>query len=210
MIDLIIADDNIEFLDAIKYNLSQEKQINIVSTAQNGQEAIEKCIKYNPNVILLDIQMPIIDGVQATKKIKQYNENIKVIILTTFDEDESISKAFLNGADNYLVKDIDTKTIISTINYVNDGMTLMQEKIQNKLKQIVKNQKNITSEKIDITDEQKKIIKLIVDGKKNEEIAEELHYSIGSIKNKITQILKELNLVDRTALAVYAIKQNII
>ncbi|EHL16501.1 hypothetical protein HMPREF9629_01048 [Peptoanaerobacter stomatis] len=141
MIDLIIADDNIEFLDAIKYNLSQEKQINIVSTAQNGQEAIEKCIKYNPNVILLDIQMPIIDGVQATKKIKQYNENIKVIILTTFDEDESISKAFLNGADNYLVKDIDTKTIISTINYVNDGMTLMQEKIQNKLKQIVKNQK---------------------------------------------------------------------
>ena len=154
--------------------------------------------------------MPIIDGVQATKKIKQYNENIKVIILTTFDEDESISKAFLNGADNYLVKDIDTKTIISTINYVNDGMTLMQEKIQNKLKQIVKNQKNITSEKIDITDEQKKIIKLIVDGKKNEEIAEELHYSIGSIKNKITQILKELNLVDRTALAVYAIKQNII
>ncbi|WP_081466040.1 response regulator transcription factor [Peptoanaerobacter stomatis] len=73
-----------------------------------------------------------------------------------------------------------------------------------------KKPKNITSEKIDITDEQKKIIKLIVDGKKNEEIAEELHYSIGSIKNKITQILKELNLVDRTALAVYAIKQNII
>lgn len=214
MIKIIIADDNMDFAQILKHNLKQDKEFQIQAIAKDGKQALEFCKQYEVDIVLMDIQMPICDGVEGTRLVKQYDEDIKVIVLTTFDEDKNVSEALENGADSYVLKEIDTAGLIEIIKNVQKGLTVMPNKVLKKVKKLLSEKDELMSlqeiiEKFELSEKELDIIRLIVKGRGNKEIADELFYTEGSIKNMISKILSKLNLQDRTQLAVFAIKNRI-
>jgi len=213
MINVIVADDQEIVREGIKMILSLDEEINILGEAENGKQLIILLEKLIPDVILLDIRMPIMDGVEATKIIKEKYANVKVIILTTFNEDEYIFKAIKNGAVGYILKDAGSEYIIKAIKAAYNGTILLDPEITLKL---VNAYNSITSEKQyfnKINDENHKldlltpreldIAKLIAQGKSNKDICKILFLSVGTVKNHVTKILDKLELTSRTELAVF-------
>ena len=213
MINVIVADDQEIVREGIKMILSLDEEINILGEAENGKQLIILLEKLIPDVILLDIRMPIMDGVEATKIIKEKYANVKVIILTTFNEDEYIFKAIKNGAVGYILKDAGSEYIIKAIKAAYNGTILLDPEVTLKL---VNAYNSITSEKQyfnKINDENHKldlltpreldIAKLIAQGKSNKDICKILFLSVGTVKNHVTKILDKLELTSRTELAVF-------
>lgn len=212
MIKVLIADDNIIFAKALKELIEQEKNICVVDCVVNGEEALTASKKHLPDVVLMDIKMPICDGIQGTKLIMQSIPSTKVLVLTTFFEDDYISQALRNGAVGYILKDTKENELIMAIQSVYNGYSIIQEDVFNSLKQKINDRyvKNDSVLDIPLSDSQKKILQLIVEGKSSKEIAEDLHFAEGTIRNMISGILEIFNLKDRTQLAIFAIKNNII
>jgi DNA-binding NarL/FixJ family response regulator len=215
VIKVLIVDDNIILRSGLKTIIQQEQDIKVVGCARNGKEALELCDKLLPDLVLMDIKMPVYDGVEGTKLIKEKHKEIKIIMLTTFDDEEYITKALINGADGYILKDIGDQELINVIKNTAKGFVVVQQSvlrdIRNKYETAIKmkNVRNITID-INLTNREKSIIKLIVDGKKNKEIAKELYLAEGSVRNIISSVLEKLKLQDRTQLAVFAIKNNLV
>ncbi len=214
MIKVIIADDSVIVRSGLKDIIEQDNDIEVIGLASNGNEALELCEKSKPDLILMDIKMPECDGVEGTKLIKDKYSSVKVIIVTTFDDDSYVNDAFKNGADGYVLKDISDEDLIRTIKNAVNGFSTVPEKIFHNF--IVKNlTKFKESSSIgcpytgNLTMREKEIIKLIVDGKDNKEIAKNLYLVEGTVRNMVHTILSKLNLKDRTQLAVYAIKNDI-
>lgn len=128
---VLIVDDEALIRESLKMILELEEDIEVVGVAKNGQEALEICEVKNTDVVLMDIRMPIMDGVLATKYIKQLNKNIKIIILTTFKDDEYIKQAIKNGAEGYILKSQETDGIIETIRMVYEGYLFLKMRLQN-------------------------------------------------------------------------------
>lgn len=212
MIKVLIADDNIIFAKALKELIEQEKNISVVDCVVNGEEALTASKKHLPDVVLMDIKMPICDGIQGTKLIMQSIPSAKVLVLTTFFEDDYISQALRNGAVGYILKDTKENELIMAIQSVYNGYSIIQEDVFNSLKQKINDRcvKNDSVLDIPLSDSQKKILQLIVEGKSSKEIAEDLHFAEGTIRNMISGILDIFSLKDRTQLAIFAIKNNII
>lgn len=215
MLNIIIVDDNIDFAKALSYNLQQDEEIKVQAIAQNGKEALNLCKKNDVDIVLMDIQMPICDGIEGTRLIKDYDEDIKIIVLTTFDEDKNVSEALEKGADSYVLKEIDTKSLIDIIKNVQRGLTVMQDSVLKKVKKLISDKEDDTNaqeiiQNFNLSEKELDIIRLIVKGKGNKEIADLLFYTEGSIKNMISKILSRLNLQDRTQLAVFAIKNRLL
>lgn len=213
MINIIIVDDQDLMVQGLSMILSKEDGINVVGVASNGIEAVNLCKTYDVHVVLLDIRMPIMDGVEATKKIKEVNENIKVIILTTFNDDEFIFSSLKNGASGYLLKDALPSDIINAIKKVFNGGTLINPyvatKVVDKLTKSVDTPIKEDSRVNDLTDRELDICRLLGEGKNNKEIGEILYISEGTVKNNISRILSKLELRDRTQLALFAVKNNL-
>ncbi|MDP4094596.1 MAG: response regulator transcription factor [Bacillota bacterium] len=216
MIKVLIADDQTILREGLKFILEQDKDIKVVGYAGNGREAFEQCSTLLPDVVLMDILMPECNGVEGTRMIKEEFPSIKVIILTTFKDDENISSALKKGADGYVLKDIDTEELIFAIKSVIRGLRVMHENAFDVVREKIsateassferKNEKKETG----LTDREIEVVKLIVYGKSNREIAASLFMSEGTARNVISNILAKLNLKDRTQLAVYAVKNNIV
>lgn len=215
MIRVVIADDQAVIREGLKFILEQDSDIKVIGCVGNGSEALSLCGEYQPDVILMDVVMPICDGVEGTRLIKESYPKIKVLILTTFNDDEKISEALKNGADGYVLKDIDSDELILTIKSINKGLRVMHEDAYSHV--VRKMQARSTpyfntngSEDIGLTDREIEIIKMIVFGKSNKEIASSLFMTEGSIRNLISSILLKVNLKSRTQLAVFAVRHNII
>lgn len=213
MINVIVADDQEIVREGIKMILSLDEEINILGEAENGKQLIILLEKLIPDVILLDIRMPIMDGVEATKIIKEKYANVKVIILTTFNEDEYIFKAIKNGAVGYILKDAGSEYIIKAIKAAYNGTILLDPEVTLKLvnaynsiiseKQYF-NKINDENHKLDLlTPRELDIAKLIAQGKSNKDICKILFLSVGTVKNHVTKILDKLELTSRTELAVF-------
>lgn len=211
MIDIMIVDDQEIVREGLKMILSLDKEINILGEASNGEELIDLLEKVQSDVILMDVRMPKMDGVEATKIIKEKYENLKVIILTTFNEDEYIFKAIKNGADGYLLKDAGLKDIVKAIKSVHDGAMFLDPKVTMK---VVKAFNSISNEKLDfkdknkseldeLTSREKEVAKLVAQGKSNREISNILFLAEGTVKNYVTRILEKLDLSSRTELALF-------
>ena len=213
MIHVLIVDDQDILRDGLSLLLNQEKDIEIIGTAANGEEAVSKCKVLNPDVVLMDIRMPIMNGVGATKIIKESMNNVKVLILTTFNDDEYIFDSLKNGASGYILKDSSPPIIAKAIREVFQGGTYMQPNVASKVvEQFLELSRNNNVKKDDIeeaalTNREKDICNLLAEGKNNKEIADSLYISEGTVKNHITNILEKLNLRDRTQLAIYAVKK---
>lgn len=215
MINVLLVDDQEILTEGLKMILGKEADINICGTANNGKKAYELCKCNAPDIVLMDIKMPEIDGARATKLIKQDFPDVNVIVLTTFNDDEYIYEALKNGASGYILKDATPKEIADAIRAVHNGGALIQPevaaKVLNKFSEMAKGEQynNIDSRVELLTNRESDICRLVGEGKNNIEIANELYLSKGTVKNHITKILNKLELRDRTQLAIFAVKNDL-
>lgn len=207
MIRVMIVDDQTLIREGLNMMLGLYDDVKVVEEVSNGLEAIEKLETIDVDVILMDIRMPIMDGVEATKIIKDKYPHIKIMILTTFNEDEYIFQGLKNGADGYILKDVSSEELVSGIKTIHKGNVLLQPEVVNKVVDIIEknNYENLNSEEKleDLSPREREIAMLVEKGKTNKEISEELYITEGTVKNHITRILDKLELRDRTQLAIY-------
>jgi len=201
MIKVLIVDDQTLMRDGLKTILDLEDDIKVIATAKDGEDAIEKVKNEEPNVILMDIRMPVKNGVESTKIIKEDFKNIKIIMLTTFQDDEYIIEALANGADGYLLKDIQGDNLIQAIRDVYNGQLMINPQIAMKLAQYVKkstvSEKHVT-ESFDLSERELEVVRLMVKGFTNKKISKELFISEGTVKNYISSIYSKIGTSDRT------------
>jgi DNA-binding NarL/FixJ family response regulator len=213
MIKVLIADDQELIRHSLQIILSNQKDMEVTGTAENGVQVIRAVRANKPDVILMDIRMPEMDGVQCTKIIKENYPEIKIIILTTFDDDEYVLSALRDGASGYLLKGILMDELIDAIHKVNSGSAMINPDIATKVvqlfSQIAKSNLavQVSNEGVDgIVNNEWKVIKRVSYGLSNKEIAAELSLSEGTVRNYISSILNKLNLRDRTQLAIWAVQ----
>jgi DNA-binding NarL/FixJ family response regulator len=211
LIKVIIVDDVVILRNGLKILIEQDPDIQVVACCGNGLDAVDICKQHSPDVVLMDIRMPVCDGVEGTKLIKKMNSTIKIIILTIIEDAEKIAEAIKNGADGVLFKDIQQNNLISAIKSTMDGLNIIQQSIFDNIKpRRVEIAANESNNKIHLTEREKDIIRLIVDGKSNREIALTLNLAEGSIRNAITIILDKFSLKGRTQLAIFMIKNDLL
>lgn len=200
-IRLLIADDDSLIRESLKIILSMDEAFEVVACVENGQKAVECCLKDNIDIALLDVRMPIMNGVQAVKEISLETKT-KTIILTTFDDDEFIFQAVKNGAKGYLLKNNSPDRIKEAINMVYAGNSVIQDIALEKLKEGLNVKKRKFDESL-FSERELQIMKLISKGFSNKEISMNLYISEGTVKNYITSILDKTGLSHRTQIAIY-------
>ena len=216
MVKIAIADDQVLFRDMLSIILTQDHTFEVIGSAGDGNEILQLCDEEKPDIVLLDVNMPVADGIFALLKIKEKYPHMKVIMLTTFEEEDYLLNACTNAADGYLLKDTKPETLINTIKCVNDGLFVMHRSVQQcMVKQLAKALQTekiteIAGERFDFDPIDLKILKLLSLGKSNAEIAQSLNYSEGTIKNRISRMLVITELKDRTQLAIFALQNGII
>lgn len=214
MIRIAIIDDQPIVRQGLSMVLGSEEDIHVVAVGKDGFDAIEICEKHCIDLMLMDIKMPSLNGVEATKRIKAQHPNVKIIILTTFNEDEYIFEALKYGASGYLLKDALPEKIVEAIRVVHGGGAQIQPDVAVKIVEKFKNygmKEEVRDRRIeDLTDREVEILRCIGQGKNNKEISKELFISEGTVKNHITNILNKLSLRDRTQLAIFSINNNLV
>jgi len=214
MINLLIVDDSAIIRKSLQTIVEQDREIKVIGNAANGKTAAVLCASLRPDLVLMDIRMPVCDGVEGTRLIKQLNRTIKVLILTIFNDDDYIATAVRHGADGYLLKDTEDTVLIAAIKNVMKGYAVLQASAFEKLKAQYSIEDNSINHSqhmdLDLTGREQDIIKLIVDGFSNKEIASKLGIAEGTTRNHISLLLEKLHLADRTQLAVFAIKNTLV
>lgn len=214
MIRIILADDQKLFRETLKYLLEQDDELKVVGCAANGKEALQLCREQTPDVVLMDLAMPVCDGVEGTARIKKECREVKVLVLTTFGSDENVSRALKNGADGYVLKEIDSRELILAIKSVAGGLGIMQrnilESVANRMDGDKSEAVKMDEELFGLSERDIDIIRMIAEGKTNREIAEQLYLAEGSVKNIISGILGKLKLKDRIGLVVFALKNGLL
>lgn len=216
MIKSMVVDDQALLKETLVFLLNQSPDIEALDGGLNGEEAIANCRKYRPDLVLMDIRMPILDGISAMERIKKEMPRTKVLILTTFEDDDSIYEALERGADGYLVKDIAPAALILAVKSAYNDLYVMHKSVLNTMREkgfMMKRQqepdRNL-SKNLDLNESEAELIRLLVDGMNNKEIGEIMSFTEGTIKNKVSRLLDKLELKDRTQIVVYAIKNNLI
>lgn len=212
-IKVLIADDIMILRQGLKAVLEQDEELEVVALAENGKEAFEKCKVFAPDVVLMDMRMPDYDGAYGIKAIKEQCPNVHVLVLTTFDDEETIQKAVSSGADGYILKEMEDAKVIASVKTVNSGISVFGSGVY----QVMKNSmsapapKQTPSDNTDsaLTPRETDIIRLVAQGYDNKEIASELYLAEGTVRNQVSKLLEKLALKDRTQLAVYAVKHGL-
>ncbi|PPS40390.1 response regulator transcription factor [Chroococcidiopsis sp. TS-821] len=205
MIRLVLVDDQHLIRQGLKALLELEPDLQVVGEAENGQAAMQLLQILQPDVILMDVRMPVMDGVAATREITQRFPKIKVLVLTTFDNDEYVAAALRNGAMGYLLKDTPSEELAAAIRAVYKGYTQLGPGLVEKIIAKVPEPSAITPTGwSELTPREREVLRLIAAGESNREIAQTLHISEGTVKNHVTSILNRLSLRDRTQAAIFA------
>ncbi|MBD2337938.1 response regulator transcription factor [Calothrix sp. FACHB-156] len=209
MIKVLLVDDQNLIRQGLRALLELETDLEIVGEAENGAIALNLIAELQPNVVLMDIRMPIMDGVAATREIQKNFSGIKVLVLTTFDDDEYVKAALQNGAMGYLLKDTPSEELAFAIRAVHKGYTQLGPGIVKKLLTQFPTLEPTPPPEIppslaELTPREKEVLRLIAQGASNREIAQQLYISEGTVKNHVTNMLNRLNLRDRTQAAIFA------
>lgn len=213
MIKILIADDQELIRESLKIVLDLNQDMEVVGVAENGRKVLELLKKNLPDVILMDIRMPELDGVLCTKAVKEKFPDVKIIILTTFDDDEYVYYALKYGASGYLLKGCSVQELTAAIHTVMSGGSILNQGVLTKVVKLFSQlaQANITMELDgrrveELNRTEKNIASLVGRGLSNKEIAEKLFLSEGTIRNALSSALSKLNLRDRTQLAIWAVQ----
>ncbi|MBL1214435.1 MAG: response regulator transcription factor [Ignavibacteriae bacterium] len=207
-INILIADDHAILRDGLKSALSIDESLNIIGEAENGVEVIELCKKLNPDIILMDINMPEMDGIRASKHIKKECHHIKIIILTMFDNRQYISDALSAGIDGFVFKMAHIEELLKAIKTVYDGDEYFDPEVLKIMKQNYL--RSDSAKNFDLTPREYEIITYIAKGLTVSEIADTLSISYSTVKNHRHNILSKLNLKNSAELVRYAITEGLI
>lgn len=207
-IRLLLVDDQIIIRQGLRSLLDAKPDLVVVGEAENGQQAVVQVENLRPDVVLMDVRMPVMDGVAATRLIHQQFSNTKVLVLTTFDDDDYVLQAMRSGAQGYLLKDTHSDDLAAAIRAVHKGYTqmgpgLMEKAIAPAAPTTLPQPTQLPPELTKLTAREREVLCLIAAGASNREIAESLYISERTVKNHITRILSQLNLRDRTQAAMF-------
>jgi DNA-binding NarL/FixJ family response regulator len=210
---VLLAEDHDFTRQGIAFGLKKYENIEIVAETNNGKQAIALSKKLAPDIILMDIGMPVLSGIDAVKEIKAYNPDIKILMLTSHKSKEKVLASFNAKADAYCVKDIKIEQLANIIESVIQGAVWIDPAIAEfilEILQMKKNLPNIEKPDFNLTNREKEILKLIADGLSNKDISEKLVLSVYTVKNHVSNIIQKLSVDDRTQAAVIALKENLI
>lgn len=207
-IRLFLVDDHKIIREGLRSLLETKPDLEVVGEAENGEEAIAKVATLQPDIVLMDVRMPIMDGVAATREICQQFKATKVLVLTTFDDDDYVSQAMRLGAKGYLLKDTHSDDLATAIRAIYKGYTqmgpgLLEKAIAPSPPPTPPQPTQLPPELAGLTPREREVLSLIAKGASNREIAQTLYISERTVKNHITSILSQLNLRDRTQAAMY-------
>lgn len=209
MIELLLAEDQTIIRQGLKSLLDSHADLRVVGEADNGQIALEQIAIHKPDLVLMDVRMPVMDGVTATRLISETFPDLKVLILSTFDDDEYIGQAMKFGAIGYLLKNTPHEELAQAIRFACKGYTqlspgIFQKAISYAATPTLDRKTSQIDEIAELTHREREVLSLIAAGSNNREIAEILHISESTVKNHVTNILNRLNVRDRTQAALLA------
>jgi DNA-binding NarL/FixJ family response regulator len=209
-INILIADDHSIVREGLKQLLDLEEDFKVIGQASNGIETIEKVTQLKPDVLLLDINMPVMNGINALKKIKEDGLSTNVVILTLHEDREYLLETMQIGATGYILKDSDSATLYKAIRDAYNGESYIQPKLAAELVKEFNKPKGVKIKpENELTQREYEVLMLIAEGHNNKEIAEELFISEKTVKNHVSNIFRKINVSDRTQAAIYAFKNNI-
>ena len=210
-ITVMIVDDHEMVRKGAKGYLEAQPEIAVVAEAESGAEAVRLAREFVPHVVLMDLVMPGMDGVEATRKVKDISPRTQIIILTSFHEDEHIFPALQAGAISYLLKDVKAIELVEAIRRASKGEATLHPRVAARLiKQFSRGEPDRRSIFTELTEREVEVLTLIARGFTNQKIAEELVITIGTVKGHVSNILSKLHLADRTQAAVFAWQEGIV
>jgi DNA-binding NarL/FixJ family response regulator len=213
MVRVLICDDQTVVREGLAAILSTEPEIEVVGLAGNGQEALAQMPKAQPDVVLMDLKMPVLNGVQTTQRLRQEFPRVRVLVLTTFADEEWIFDAIRAGASGYLLKDTRRDELLAAVKGTAEGKTFLDPDIAGKVMQHVADGPPTPAPEIQaesFTGRELEILDLVVQGYNNPEIARHLHLAPGTVRNYVSTILQKLGVSDRTQAAVVALKRGMV
>lgn len=202
---IVIVDDDYLVTEALKTILEANEDVQVPATGADGREAVKLFEEYRPDVLLMDIRMKNMNGLEALTEILKADPKAKVLLLTTFLDDEYIVKALRLGAKGYLLKQ-DYASILPALRAICSGQTVFGKQIMSKIPDLIRKEKEFDYSFYEINDREREVIRLIAEGYSNKEIASELYLSEGTVRNYLSTILDKLQLRDRTQVAVFYYK----
>lgn len=217
-ISIVLIDDHKLFREGVKRILEFEPAFNVLAEGSDGSEASKLVRENEPDVVLMDINMPDMNGVEATANLVKYFPNTKVIILSIHDDESYVTHALTTGAQGYLLKEMDSDSLIEAIKVVNDGGSYLHPKVthnlvreyrrlaQSKTTNVIDNSIEYTKPLHILTNRECQVLQLIADGKSNRGVSESLYISEKTVKNHVSNILQKINVNDRTQAVVMAIR----
>lgn len=211
-ITVLIVDDHSLMRQGLEQILELENDIKVIGQASNGEEAIQKTLEYKPDVVLLDINMPLVNGIEALRRLRDIGVDSKIVMLTIHDDREYLYETLNIGADGYVLKDADSETLIKAIRDVYKGKSFIQPSLATYLAKEYK-AANKDSDKSSVKDvltrREYEVLTLVAEGLNNKEIAERLYISEKTVKNHVSNIFRKINVSDRIQAAIYAYRNNI-
>lgn len=211
-IKVLIVDDHQVVRQGLRTFLELHADISVIGEAGDGEAAVEMVRQLEPDVVLMDLVMPRLDGIAATRKVKALGTGAKVIALTSFTEDDKVFPAIQAGASSYLLKDVSPDDLVEAIRAAHRGEARLHPNIARKLMEQVAAQAGpkVEGPAEELTERERDVVRLVAKGQSNQAIAQELFISEKTVKTHISNILSKLNLQDRTQLAIFAIKNKLV
>lgn len=208
---LVVVDDQLLLREGIAALLERDPRMRIVGRGSNGQEAIDLVAKTQPDIVLLDIRMPLVDGIQAIREIKAQWPRVRIIILTAFVHDGYVVEGLMAGADGYLLKDSSPEALILGVLAVAAGQQVMEPSIARHVAELLNKQSSERSQIYDgLTQRELQMVSMIARGLVAKEIGHELHISVKTVRNHISNIYRKLGIFDRSQAVLYAIKKGLV
>ena len=211
-IRVLVADDQSMVRAGFRMLLSREADVEVVAEAENGVEAVDKAARFHPNVILMDIRMPELDGLEATRRILAADPNARILVLTTFDLDEYIYEALQAGASGFVLKDDPPEQLLAAIRTVSAGEALLSPAVTKRvIREFTRLPRPEEPEGLDqLTEREREVLALIAEGRSNAEIGEQLFIGETTVKTHVTHVLQKLGLRDRVQAVVLAYESGIV
>ena len=212
MIRVMIVDDQTVICEGLKVLLNADPEIEVLATAYDGAEALRKAGQHELDVVLMDLNMPVMNGIHATRELRESHPQVKVLVLTTYAQDDWVIDAIRAGAKGYLLKDSHRDEIVGAIKDVMAGKSHIDDDVAEKVLHFVRRGRTRPAEAVDLglTNRELQILKLLAKGKTNQEIAGELFLALGTVQNYVSNIFVKLNVNDRTQAAAFAWREGLV